>query len=159
MTTPGIASKDTALTPAPDHAPLVARAFGVTDPGKVRTANEDQFLVAELSKAMRIWQTSLPEPMLQHGEERAHVFLVADGMGGHNAGERASELVVLALEQFMLNTFKWFFEADSAGAQRVLTQFQAALRQADAQIVEESKANPELAGMGTTITMAFRSSS
>ena len=155
MTTPGIASKDTALTPAPDHAPLVARAFGVTDPGKVRTANEDQFLVAELSKAMRIWQTSLPEPMLQHGEERAHVFLVADGMGGHNAGERASELVVLALEQFMLNTFKWFFEADSAGAQRVLTQFQAALRQADAQIVEESKANPELAGMGTTITMAF----
>ena len=136
-------------------APLTARAFGVSDIGKVRTTNEDQFLIAELSKAMRIWQTSLPEPKLQHGEERAHVFLVADGMGGHQAGERASALVVLAIEQFMLNTFKWFFEADSAGAQRVLAQFQSALRQADAQIVEESKANPELQGMGTTITMAF----
>lgn len=155
MTTTGMASQATALTAAPQHLPLVARAFGVSDTGKVRSANEDQFLVAELSKAMRVWQTSLPEPRLQHGEERAHVFLVADGMGGHNAGERASELVVLALEQFMLNTFKWFFEANNAGAQRVLTQFQAALQQADAQIVEESKANPDLAGMGTTITMAF----
>jgi protein phosphatase len=93
--------------------------------------------------------------MLQHGEERAHIFLVADGMGGHKAGERASELVVLAIEQFMLNTFRWFFEADSAGAQRVLIQFQSALKQADAQIVEEAKADPALSGMGTTVTMAF----
>lgn len=155
MTAPiEIASKETRLTPE-KPAPLMARAFGISDKGKVRTANEDQFLIAELSKAMRIWQTSLPEPKLQHGEERAHVFLVADGMGGHQAGERASELVVLAIEQFMLNTFRWFFEADSAGAQRVLVQFQSALRQADAQIVEESKADPALSGMGTTVTMAF----
>jgi protein phosphatase len=135
--------------------PLVAKAFGVSDQGKVRAGNEDQFLIAELSKAMRIWQTSLPEPKLKHGEERAHLFLVADGMGGHNAGEQASALAVLAIEQFTLNTFKWFFEADGAGAQSVLTQFQTALKQADAQIVEESTANPALSGMGTTLTMAF----
>src|SRR5436190_16119593 len=148
-------SKDTVPIVLDKPAPLIAKAFGVTDTGKVRTANEDQFLIAELSKAMRVWQTSLPEPKLQHGEERAHVFLVADGMGGHKAGERASALVVLAIEQFMLNTFKWFFEADNAGAQRVLGQFQSALRQADVQMVEESKADPELSGMGTTVTMAF----
>jgi serine/threonine protein phosphatase PrpC len=148
-----IASKDTSISAKP--VPLVPKAFGVTDTGKVRTANEDQFLIAELSKAMRVWQTSLPEPMLQHGEERAHVFLVADGMGGHQAGERASALVVVAIEQFMLNAFKWFFEADNAGAQRVLGQFQSALRQADVQMAEESKANPELRGMGTTVTLAF----
>jgi protein phosphatase len=135
--------------------PLVAKAFGISDKGKVRTANEDQFLIAELSKSMRIWQTTLPEPTLQHGEERAHIFLVADGMGGHKAGERASALVVVAIEEFMLNTFKWFFEADSAGAQRVLAQFQSAFKQADVQIVEESKADPALSGMGTTVTMAF----
>jgi protein phosphatase len=148
------ASKETALI-SETPAPLIAKAFGISDTGKVRAANEDQFLIAELSKAMRVWQTSLPEPMLQHGEERAHVFLVADGMGGHKAGERASALVVLAIEQFMLNTFRWFFEADNAGAQRVLVQFQSALRRADAQIVEESQANPALSGMGTTVTMAF----
>jgi PPM family protein phosphatase len=90
---------------------ISAKAFGITDRGKVREANEDQFLIAELSKAMRVWQTSLPEPALQVGDERAHLFLVADGMGGHRAGERASARVVVAIEQFTLNTFKWFFGA------------------------------------------------
>jgi PPM family protein phosphatase len=136
-------------------SPLIAKAFGISDKGKVRVLNEDQFLIAELSKTMRIWQTSLTEPKLQQGDERAHLFLVADGMGGHKAGEWASALVVLAIEQFTLNTFKWFLEADGLGAQKVLGQFQSAIRSADAQIVEEARSNPELSGMGTTLTMAF----
>ena len=130
-------------------------AFGLTDTGKVRNSNEDQFLIAELSKRMRVWQTSLPEPQLQVGEDRAHLFLVADGMGGHRAGERASAIAVAAIEQFTLNTFRWFFAPDSPGAQKVLAQFQSALSQADAQITEEAAGNPDLAGMGTTLTMAF----
>ncbi|HYN09579.1 MAG TPA: protein phosphatase 2C domain-containing protein [Vicinamibacterales bacterium] len=142
-------------TPTPPR-PLAVKAFGVTDKGKVRTANEDQFLIAELTKAMRIWQTSLPEPKLQVGEERAHLFLVADGMGGHRAGERASALAVAAIEQFTLNSFKWFFGSDSGVAKKVLTQFQSAFSQADAQIVEEAAGSPELSGMGTTVTMAFQ---
>lgn len=135
---------------------LAVQAFGITDTGKVRKSNEDQFLIAELSKRMRVWQTSLPEPQLQIGEDRAHLFLVADGMGGHRAGERASAIAVAAIEQFTLNTFRWFFAADSPGAQKVLAQFQSALSQADAQILEEASENPELQGMGTTLTMAFQ---
>lgn len=140
------------------HAPvaLTVTAFGITDPGKLRKSNEDQFLIAELSKRMQVWQTSLPEPQLQVGEDRAHLFLVADGMGGHSAGERASAIAVAAIEQFTLNTFRWFFASDSPGAQKVLAQFQSALSQADAQIVEEAAENPELKGMGTTLTMAFQ---
>ena len=99
---------------------LAVKAFGITDNGSVRPTNEDQFLIAELTKSMRIWQTSLPEPKAQIGEERAHLFLVADGMGGHRAGERASALAVVAIEQFTLNTFKWFFDSDGTDAQRVL---------------------------------------
>ena len=137
------------------HRPLTVTAFGITDQGKVRPNNEDQFLIAELTKAMRVWQTSLPEPKLQAGEERAHLFLVADGMGGQQGGERASALAVLAIEQFTLNTFKWFFGADGTEAHKVLTQFQSALRQADVRIVEEAAEHPELSGMGTTVTMAF----
>jgi protein phosphatase len=137
------------------HHALAVKAFGITDKGRVRPSNEDQFLSAELTKAMRIWQTSLPEPKMQFGGERGHLFLVADGMGGHRAGELASALAVVAIEQFTLNTFKWFFDANGAEAQRVLAQFQAALRQADARILEESTAHPELRGMGTTLTMAF----
>ncbi len=144
----------TSITEAP--VALAVTAFGMTDPGKVRKSNEDQFLIAELSKRMQVWQTSLPEPKLQVGEDRAHLFLVADGMGGHSAGERASTIAVAAIEQFTLNTFRWFFASDSPGAQKVLAQFQSALSLADAQIVEEAAENPDLHGMGTTLTMAFQ---
>jgi PPM family protein phosphatase len=135
---------------------LTATAFGITDKGKVRSTNEDQFLIAELTKSMRIWQTSLIEPKVQVGEERAHLFLVADGMGGRNAGERASELAVAAIEHFTLNSFKWFFGADLSEAKKALAMFQSAVAAADARIVEEGAANPELQGMGTTLTMAFQ---
>src|SRR5829696_4646187 len=146
---------DESVTPT-RPLPLTVQAFGVTDKGKVRTTNEDQFLIAELSKAMRVWQTSLPEPKLQVGDERAHLFLVADGMGGHQAGERASAIAVAAIEHFTLNTFRWFFASDGVGAQKVLTQFQTALQEADARIAEEASEHPELKGMGTTVTMAFQ---
>ena len=135
---------------------LVVNAFGVTDKGKVRSANEDQFLIAELTKAMRVWQTTLPEPKVQVGEERAHLFLVADGMGGHQAGERASALAVAAIEHFTLNSFKWFFGTDGSEAKKVLAQFQSAFSKADAEIAETAAAHPELRGMGTTVTMAFQ---
>jgi protein phosphatase len=121
----------------------------------VRTTNEDQFLVAELTKAMRIWQTSLPEPKLQVGEERAHLFLVADGMGGQSAGERASALAVAVIEQFTLNSFKWFLGSDHSEEKKLLALFQSALSQADARILAEAAEHPELSGMGTTVTMAF----
>jgi protein phosphatase len=143
-----------AATPGP-HRALTVKAFGITDKGRVRDSNEDQFLSAELTKGMRIWQTSLTEPKRQLGVERGHLFIVADGMGGHNAGEEASALAVAAVEQFTLNTFKWFFDADEPAAQRVLAQFVLALRHADARILEESTERPELSGMGTTLTMAF----
>jgi len=57
---------------------LAVKAFGITDKGLVRPSNEDQFLSAELTKTMRIWQTSLPESKAQFGLDRGHLFLVAD---------------------------------------------------------------------------------
>jgi PPM family protein phosphatase len=145
---------DESVIPIPPPT-LTVKAFGITDRGKVRPTNEDQFLIAELTKAMRVWQTSLPEPKLQVSEEHAHLFLVADGMGGHRAGERASALAVVAIEQFTLNTFKWFFGSNNTEAQKVLAQFQSAFSQADASILKEAAEHPELSGMGTTVTMAF----
>src|SRR5712692_8589194 len=82
------------------RCPLAVKAFGITDTGRVRPSNEDQFLIAELTKTMRIWQTSLLEARAQFGEERGHLFLVADGMGGHRGGEQASALAVVAIQQF-----------------------------------------------------------
>jgi serine/threonine protein phosphatase PrpC len=135
--------------------PLTVKTFGMSDRGLTRTSNEDQFLIAELTKTMRIWQTTLPETRALRGDERGHVFLVADGMGGHAGGERASELTVLAIQQFTLNTLKWFLEPDRAEAQQVLSQFQRALREADAQVRHEAEEHRELRGMGTTMTLAY----
>jgi len=145
---------DPSTMPMPARA-LAVKAFGITDQGKVRTSNEDQFLIAELTKSMRVRQTSLPEPRMQVGEDHAHLFVVADGMGGHQAGERASGLAVVAIEHFTLNTFKWFLGSSGSDVQKVLAQFQSAISGADARILEEAADHPELTGMGTTVTMAF----
>ena len=136
--------------------PLNVTAFGISDRGLTRPANEDQFLVAELTKTMRIWQTTLPESRVRLGDERGHVFLVADGMGGHSGGEQASALATLAIQQFTLNTLQWFLEPDREEAQRVLAQFQRALQQADEDVRQEAAEHRELRGMGTTMTMAYQ---
>ena len=137
------------------HAPVAVTAYGISDKGRVRRANEDQFLIAELTKTMRIWQTSLPDRDAQFGDERGHLFLVADGMGGHEGGCEASALAVMAIQQFTLNTLKWFFEANTQEAQRVLAQFQTALREADARVHQEAEEHTNLSGMGTTVTLAY----
>jgi serine/threonine protein phosphatase PrpC len=149
-----VSTKDEAVTQVGRRA-LAVKTFGMTDKGRMRASNEDQFLIAELTKTMRIWQASTPDTKARFGDERAHLFLVADGMGGHRGGEEASALAVLAIEQFTLNTLKWFFESNKQEAQRVLAQFQLALREADARVRQEAAEHRELRGMGTTVTMAY----
>src|SRR5204863_384905 len=78
-------------------------SFGMTGIGRVRPRNEDQFLIAELTRAMELKHSSLDQPSTLLGTERAQLLLVADGMGGHAAGETASELAVLTVEAVMLN--------------------------------------------------------
>jgi PPM family protein phosphatase len=134
--------------------PLRARSCGMTDRGRVRDKNEDHFLVAELSKAMRVQHSSLAQPKTQFSLEQGHLFLVADGMGGHQAGEQASALAVETIEAFALNHLKWFFHLE-ADENHLVSEFQDALRQADARIIQEASRHPELHGMGTTVTMAY----
>ena len=100
-----------AILPREDRRPSrVAVSFnGVTDPGKVRGRNEDHFLVARLAKTMEICATSLPsDGQTPFSEEEGYLIVVADGMGGAAAGERATRLAVESVEAFVQNTLKWF---------------------------------------------------
>jgi serine/threonine protein phosphatase PrpC len=76
-------------------------------------------------------------------------------MGVQRAGYRASGLAVAAVEQFKLYSFRWFVGSVNPEAVIVLSEFQSAIRHADARILEEAAEHPELSGMGTTVTMAF----
>src|SRR5438105_4004144 len=90
------------------EGPWAVTSAGLTDPGRVRPSNEDQFLIATLTKALQVQQTSLPQKRVRYGDQHGHLFVVADGMGGHAAGEQASALAVESIERMILNAFKWF---------------------------------------------------
>ena len=137
--------------------PRLRIKFGaLTDTGKVRGNNEDHFLIARLSKSMQVCKTSLPdrrEP--QFADEEGYLIVVADGMGGAAAGERASALAVGSVESFVLNSLKWFFHLSGHDEHELLNELRLSLERADRTVIERARANPALQGMGTTLTMAY----
>jgi PPM family protein phosphatase len=134
---------------------LLVRSFGLTDRGQLRPANEDQFLIAELTKTFRVHGTSFPQPKVQHSADQSYLFVVADGMGGHAGGGQASALAVGSVESFMVETFQWFGACKGSDQDEVLSAFQRALAQANALVLAESEREPTLRGMGTTLTLAY----
>src|SRR5262249_52156535 len=131
------------------------QGFGLSDRGQVRDANEDCFVIAELTRTLQVHHSNLPHSPATFSRHRGHVLLVADGVGGNTAGEIASGLSVQCIETFLLNTLKRFSNLQASEEQGVLSDLQNALFQADARIFEESTRHPEWRGMGTTLTMAF----
>lgn len=128
-----------------------------TDIGKKRDSNEDQFLISDVSKSMRVHRTSLA---LDHhtrlfGETKGKLLLVADGMGGHEAGERASQLVIDSMVDHVLNRLSWFLydtQEDDAEFEKQLKQGLLACQRT---IERETSAIPQRRGMGSTLTLAY----
>ena len=135
--------------------PGVRLEFGaMTHPGKVRTNNEDHFPVARLAKSMSVCKTSLPDDgSMLFSEEEGYLMVVADGMGGAAAGERASALAVLSVETFVLNTLKWFFHINPTEENVLFNELRQGLERADRTVVERARANPNLRILGVVITM------
>src|SRR5947209_6179353 len=88
--------------------PLVVHSYGLTDPGRVRPTNEDCFAVVELARTLCVHHSNIPQARAQSSSYRGHLFVVADGMGGHQGGEVASTMSVMTVEVFLLNTLKRF---------------------------------------------------
>jgi protein phosphatase len=106
-------------------------------------------------KALQVDSTNLPQPRVQQSNTQGFLFIVADGMGGHAAGEEASAIAIDSVESFVLNTFKWFTPCKSQGEDQVLHDFQKAVQQVNARVLMEAEQHPELRGMGTTLTLAY----
>ena len=144
------------LTP-PVSPPRVRITTGaLTHQGKVRSNNEDHFLVARLAKSMQICQTSLNKSgETRFSDEDGYLMIVADGMGGAAAGERASALAVESVETYALNTLKWFLHLNKADESVLVSELRQALELADQAVVDEAESNSRFYGMGTTLTMAY----
>ncbi len=111
-------------------SPWVVRAKGVTHIGRVRQNNEDNLYVAE-----------------KHG-----LFIVSDGMGGHQAGEVASNAVVTVLPP-MIEQLAARLKTPSVEAfEQVLRD---AILELSQRLRDESKGQAGLQGMGATVVVVW----
>lgn len=119
---------------------VIVSVFASTDVGMQRTGNEDAFLVADLSTG-RVDMGSDADPH-QLGE-RGSMMVVSDGMGGAAAGEIASELAVKTIRE-ALNDLPLELTLNE--------RLVKATELANERIWEHARQNPELTGMGATVT-------
>lgn len=135
---------------------VVFDCFGLTDRGRVRERNEDQFLVADLEKSLRVRDTSIPEEIYGAlgGKEHGKLFLVADGLGGQAGGEIASGVATETIARFVLHTMPWFFRLDGDGADDLEHQLRAALHACREEVCSVARASG-FTEMGTTLTLGY----
>lgn len=110
------------------------RAAAMTDVGRVREHNEDSVLAVEYTR----------ESMLEPAEQ--HLYVVADGMGGAEAGEVASAIAVETIREYIEDKL----DSADAGAANGAELLAAALEQANSRIIEYVASHPESRGMGST---------
>lgn len=131
--------------------------FGVTDVGQSRPENEDQFMIADLNKSLTVHQSSLnvDDHSRLFGSSQGKLLIVADGMGGHPAGARASTVAVDTLTTYVLNTLSWLSRLDDQSEDDFKDDLCDALQRCQKAIISEAEVRPQRAGMGTTLTMAY----
>jgi serine/threonine protein phosphatase PrpC/CRP-like cAMP-binding protein len=114
---------------------LEVRFWAATDVGLTRDHNEDNFLV----------------------DKKLNLFIVADGMGGHAAGEVASSVAVREVRRLVAEArevVEAYLRADTpSGRQAMLDLIDAAIRGACARVFELAQESPDRRGMGTTLSM------
>lgn len=112
------------------------RFSGVTDIGRVRDHNEDNFLV--------------PEDM--------PLAVVSDGMGGHASGEVASSIAVQTIDEYYRRTaadppISWPFRLPQLHIER--DRMSTAIKLANTRIYETGRGDPSKKGMGCTVDAMY----
>lgn len=106
------------------------KSFYITDTGKVRSHNEDSVTIVKNAAS-------------------EHLMIVADGMGGHRAGEVASSMVISQIGER-------FQKLSTIGTkQDAIAWLRENVREVNSKIIQYSNEHPEAAGLGTTCVMAL----
>jgi protein phosphatase len=120
----------------------------------VRENNEDHFLVARLERGMETLMTNLPPGAVpDRSVDTVYGMLVADGMGGHAAGEVASRTAVTTLVDLVLRTPDIITRLDEHYTEKALRRFEQRFQDIREVLRAQARNDTRLAGMGTTMTL------
>jgi protein phosphatase len=129
----------------------------MTHPGRVRTENQDHFLLCTVHPQVVIHGTSLPstDGLPLRGQRLATLMLVADGVGGSAAGSRASRLATEAIMRYVSSTLRSYHAAGSSSEAELTDALRAAAH--EAHDVVRAEAVAELGGrqMATTLSLGI----
>jgi PPM family protein phosphatase len=124
------------------------KLFARTDVGQIREHNEDNFLVADLTRKSRgLLEANRSGALGPHGS----LFAVCDGMGGAAAGEIASQLAVDIVYERMV---EGLLEGEPLSRDELARRLVRAIEAAGLRIFQEAKLDRTRRGMGTTVTAA-----
>jgi protein phosphatase len=128
-------------------------AFGLTDRGKVRAANEDHFAIAVLRKAVELRQCSITASHVteRYSSPEAMVFVVADGVGGQPGGAFASETAITALVEYLSQAAGCYHNLDVTREHEFLAQLENSVHTAHLRLGGSEGGSH---GPATTLTMA-----
>ena len=120
----------------------------MSDVGRVRKNNEDNFVICNLTTG----EVGLSPSLCEHDSgPLGSLFMVADGMGGEASGEVASQLAVVTVPQRLCDNLKSLDTVNEIHFEMLLRE---AIEYANQIIFQKALANPASHGMGTTATAA-----
>jgi PPM family protein phosphatase len=132
----------------PSSAVLVD-SYGLSDVGLIRKNNEDSFLIATPTSD---FANQNPAELNGIMPENGTMFIVADGMGGAQAGEVASRMAVDTVARNFINALN---KKDSLDQQTLISALTETIQETNQLIFREGQKNSECNGMGTTLTAAM----
>jgi protein phosphatase len=128
--------------------------YGLTHPGKVRTNNEDHFLICALKKKVEVYHTSLPNPHeITQNQRVAMMALVADGVGGAKAGEEASRIALEHVTRYVTEALECYYTSDPNDDSEFINELGETALKVHSEIAVESATDPPRRGMATTLTL------
>lgn len=134
----------------------VRAEFGArTHPGRVRSNNEDNYLVVRRRRVRDVVLTSLGEGTLPESELVTYTMAVADGMGGHKFGELASLMALRSGWEIGGAEIRWTVSESRREAEVMKIKARLYFQLIHRSILAEAEGNPKLRGMGTTLTVCY----